>query len=140
MENLVGINRFIMMVRIDDPSVFSSHSEIIDPFDPEMKEKSVNQLGTLTLPDGQYNYFTLNNKLKLVLIQPTFIPENKQFIILLNKKISWPPMGSGLSIINERIVNYLKESILKNFLSIVEQASYQNINEGADFELDPLPK
>lgn len=141
MENFIGINRFIIIVRMDSLSAHSSiHSEAIDPFDPNTNGKSANQLGTLALPNGEYNYFTINNDFKLIPILPTFIPENKQFIILLNKEISWPKMGSGLSIVNDRIINYLSNSILRNFLSTVKHASYQNINEGADFELDPLPK
>lgn len=145
---VVGLNRFIMVVRMDDLTDYSqNHYEILDPFHEDVQGKTVREIGTLATrpyPDScglyhntvsDYNVFTLDQNLKIFRRNQLFVPENMQFVILLNKEIIFPETIL-YDIINVRVINYLKARVPK-FIDAAIEALYQNIQYN-DYTYDPL--
>lgn len=144
----VGLNRFIMLVRMDDLTDYSkNHYEILDPYDDSIKGKIVREIGTLVTrpyPDScgvyyndisNYDVYTLDQNLKIFRKNQLYIPENMQFVILLNKSIEFPEIIL-YNIINVRVVNYLKARV-PEFVEITSSALYQKIKY-SNYKLDPL--
>lgn len=134
--NLVGIDRFILVVRINSLFNYSmNHYQILDP---NNHNENVRKIGTLSLTatkSNEYNYYVLNEKLQLISVSALFVPENKQFVILLNKSIKFPE--SKILTVNEKILIYLNNSLLR-FLEQVPLSSYQNLSYN-NYEYDDLP-
>lgn len=140
MTRLIGVNRFIMVVRINELMEYSqNHAEILDPLDENIDGLNVRELGTLSLPNREetldYEFYVLNRELIMVRVSPLFVPENKQFVILLSKLIEYPP--NCINIVNDRVIAYLNNSY-ERFVNRVKESTYQNI-EFEDFLFDPLP-
>lgn len=145
---VVGINRFIMLVRMDDLTDYSkNHYEILDPFHEDVKGKIICEIGTLATrpyPDscGQYHntisdydVYTLDQNLKIYRRDQLLVPENMQFVILLNKNITFPEIIL-YDIINVRVLNYLRSRVPK-FIDAAIEALYQNIKY-PNYSYDPL--
>lgn len=140
MTSLIGVNRFLMIVRINDLMAYSNnHTEILDPFDDNISGKISRKIGTLSLPDkdniSDYDLYILDKNLKMVKVSPLFVLENKQFLILLSKLIDFP--DNCFNIVNKRVIDYLRTNSEK-FLDSVQESAYQNI-KFQDFLFDPFP-
>jgi len=134
----VGLNNFILIVRIDDLQNHSlNHYEVIDKNDTDIIKKIGNVAVFPNNAITNYNYYVFNKNLELIRQNALFIPENKQIVILLNKNIYFPP-----NLFNEvinRIVSYLENFDSNKFLSQVKKSFYKNILNNTLIDLLPSP-
>lgn len=143
---IVGLNRFIMVFRINDLHDFSkNHYEIIDPvIKQNIKLRELCTIATRpkftkcgdyyeTISD--YYYLVLQNN-EFNLVNDLFVPENQQIIVLLNKSFNLNS-NSEFRIIFNRILYYINLRT-PEFLRAANFNLSKNILYKSFF-YDPLP-
>jgi hypothetical protein len=110
---LIGLDRFIMLVKIDHLSNYSqNHYMLVDPFYHDNAYKNILGLsGKIIYDQLNYDVYTLY-KYRLFKIDMLLIPQNTQFVIFVNKNITVNDIkyfsGYILSYINLRMEVFAK--------------------------------